>query len=382
VAYDTTLTATGGVTPYTWSVTSGTLPPGMTLTGGGHLLGPATAAGSYPVVITVTDSANPVQTSSRGFTILVVNAQLLNGDFENSLSDWTLLSNDAVLQQSAVAAPVEFVPPLQGNAYTIRPGDQSPGAGLSQTIIATPGAAYDWSVSIAAKDTQNPGGNFPLGTFALRLNGTVVATVTYNDANPHTQTFSGTYTPSTDQIEFKMTFDRGQSSNTSTPRWFVDDAFIGPHALLSALPDAASSGDFIDRGFYLQSYPGTSLSSVTLWMKAATAGTYTIAMTARQNTYNGTVIGTSTATFALPGNLSSNTPVTFSFPSPAVPLGTLVTFAMSQVSPPGLTVYYNVCVTATCSANNPIIQTNGTTPPLDTFRRNGIAFRITGAGGQ
>ena len=225
-----------------------------------------------------------------------------------------------------------------------------------------------------------------MGTFELLMNGTVVATVTYNDANPHSQTFSGTYTPSIDQIEFKMVFNRASHSFTDHPQWFVDDAFIGPPALISILPDALSSGDFIDRGFYLPSYPGTSLSSVTLWMKAATAGTYTVAMTARLSAYNGPVVGASTATFILPANLNANTPVTFSFPSPAVTPGTLVTFAMTQVSPAptGATadVYYNVCVTDTCSANNPIIQTNGTTPPLDTFRRNGIAIRLTGSGGQ
>ena len=116
------------------------------------------------------------------------------------------------------------------------------------------------------------------------------------------------------------------------------------------------------------------------------AGTYSVAMTARQNAYDGPVIGTSTATVTLPANLNSDTPVTFLFPSPAVPQNALVTFAMTQVNPPPSgqfpDVYYNVCNTAPCSTNNPIIETEGTTPPLDTFRRNGVAVRITGGGGQ
>ncbi len=46
-AYTDTLTATGGTTPYTWSVNAGSLPPGITLTSAGVLTGTPTAAGSY-----------------------------------------------------------------------------------------------------------------------------------------------------------------------------------------------------------------------------------------------------------------------------------------------------------------------------------------------
>jgi hypothetical protein len=384
VAYDTTLTAAGGVAPYTWSLTSGAVPPGLALTAAGQLLGTATAAGSYPVVIKVTDAATPAQTSSRSFTIRVLNPQLLNGDFENGLADWTLLSNDVELQQGVFAATEQFTPPLQGNAYRIRPGDQSPGAGLSQTIVATPGQPYSWSVTVAAREFQNPGEADPLGTFELLLNGTVVATVTYNDADPHSQTFSGTYTPSTDQIEFKMVFNRGSNSFTDHPQWFVDDAFIGLPALIFVAPDP-SGGDFIDRGFYIRNYPGTSLSSVTLWMTGAVANTYTLNMTVRSGAYNGALIGSSNQTVALPALGNALVPVTFFFPSsPAVAQGSLVTFAMTQTNPvkegtPD--VYYNVPETGACTANFPIVQTNGTAPPLDTCRRDGVSIRLTGGGG-
>jgi hypothetical protein len=41
-----TLTATGGTAPYTFSVTTGSLPPGMSLSTAGVLSGTPTAAGS------------------------------------------------------------------------------------------------------------------------------------------------------------------------------------------------------------------------------------------------------------------------------------------------------------------------------------------------
>jgi hypothetical protein len=58
VAYNQTLTASGGTGPYTFSVQSGTLPAGLTLTAGGVLSGTPTAAGSSTVTIQATDAAS------------------------------------------------------------------------------------------------------------------------------------------------------------------------------------------------------------------------------------------------------------------------------------------------------------------------------------
>ena len=55
-AYAQTLTASGGAAPYTFSVVSGTLPAGLTLTAGGVLSGTPTTAGSSTVVIRATDA--------------------------------------------------------------------------------------------------------------------------------------------------------------------------------------------------------------------------------------------------------------------------------------------------------------------------------------
>jgi len=56
VAYSVQLTATGGVTPYTWSITSGTLPTGIALSSSGLLSGTPTATGTFSLVIQVQDS--------------------------------------------------------------------------------------------------------------------------------------------------------------------------------------------------------------------------------------------------------------------------------------------------------------------------------------
>ncbi|OCJ12873.1 hypothetical protein A6U87_06070 [Rhizobium sp. AC44/96] len=55
-ALDITLSATGGGGAYSYSVTEGTLPPGVTLSPAGEFLGATTTDGSYTFTVTATDS--------------------------------------------------------------------------------------------------------------------------------------------------------------------------------------------------------------------------------------------------------------------------------------------------------------------------------------
>jgi len=69
-AYSDALTVGGGTAPYTWSVSTGTAPPGLTLNASSGLLsGTPTAAGSYTFTVLVTDSSG--KTASTPVTLLV-----------------------------------------------------------------------------------------------------------------------------------------------------------------------------------------------------------------------------------------------------------------------------------------------------------------------
>jgi subtilisin family serine protease len=72
VAYNATLGATGGVTPYSWSVTAGSLPTGLTLGSTGTIGGTPSAAGTFGFTVTVTDSASPQVTATKDLSITVV----------------------------------------------------------------------------------------------------------------------------------------------------------------------------------------------------------------------------------------------------------------------------------------------------------------------
>ncbi|WP_216363487.1 putative Ig domain-containing protein [Subtercola boreus] len=73
VAYSRMLTVTNGTSPFTWSVSAGALPPGLTLgTSSGVLAGTPTTAGSYTFTVQIVDAS--AQTASRSVTIVIAAA--------------------------------------------------------------------------------------------------------------------------------------------------------------------------------------------------------------------------------------------------------------------------------------------------------------------
>jgi len=71
-AYSANMSATGGTAPYTYSLVSGTLPPGLTLSGTGAISGTPTTAGTYQFATKVVDAKG--KTDATTCTIVVVGA--------------------------------------------------------------------------------------------------------------------------------------------------------------------------------------------------------------------------------------------------------------------------------------------------------------------
>ncbi|AAW77729.1 hemagglutinin [Xanthomonas oryzae pv. oryzae KACC 10331] len=74
-AYSQTLSASGGTPGYTFVVSAGTLPAGLTLSASGVLSGTPTASGSFNFTVTATDSGAPTS-GSRAYTLTVAGANV------------------------------------------------------------------------------------------------------------------------------------------------------------------------------------------------------------------------------------------------------------------------------------------------------------------
>jgi hypothetical protein len=73
IPYSTTSQATGGKTLYSWSVASGALPTGLTLSSStGSISGTPTTAGTYKFTVEVTDSTTPTaQSATQALSITI-----------------------------------------------------------------------------------------------------------------------------------------------------------------------------------------------------------------------------------------------------------------------------------------------------------------------
>jgi len=70
-AYSQQIQATGGVTPYSWSLYSGALPSGLSLSSGGLVSGTPTASGTSYFTVQVQDSQNPADSDTQALSIVV-----------------------------------------------------------------------------------------------------------------------------------------------------------------------------------------------------------------------------------------------------------------------------------------------------------------------
>src|SRR4051794_20908979 len=68
--FSQTLSAIFGTPPYTWSITSGELPPGVTLDDTGAISGTAEEAGEFHFTVQVTDSSGAV--AEKDFVVNVL----------------------------------------------------------------------------------------------------------------------------------------------------------------------------------------------------------------------------------------------------------------------------------------------------------------------
>lgn len=163
VLYSQVITASGGAAPYTFTVTAGSLPPGLALDPTtGVLSGTPTTAGPYNFTITATDMNGCL--GSRNYTLLIngpgclpiffTPVSLPNGTVGKPYSQVISATGGSTPPYTFTVLPPDTLPP--GLALTQPPvGPPS----LSALLSGTPTAAGTYTFTIVATDSSDPACN-------------------------------------------------------------------------------------------------------------------------------------------------------------------------------------------------------------------------------
>jgi len=147
IAYSQNLAAAGGLPPYTWSLTSGALPSGITLTSGGTLIGTPTSAGNTTFSVRVVDTSS--LSTTKAFSLTVSNGVTITS---TSLPTGTV----GVPYSATLAATGGTAPYIN---WTVASGSLPPGLNLNSSIGVISGtpsssAGTPFSFSITVKDSK------------------------------------------------------------------------------------------------------------------------------------------------------------------------------------------------------------------------------------
>ena len=146
-SYSNSLQATGGTTPYTWSITSGSLPAGLSIAANGTISGTPTAAGTSTFTAKVADAGSPAQTKSASLSLTVASNSL--AITSSSLGAGTVGSNySATLQATGGTSPYK---------WTVTTGSLPAGLTLAAStgvISGKPTTSGNFSFGVTAKDSS------------------------------------------------------------------------------------------------------------------------------------------------------------------------------------------------------------------------------------
>lgn len=145
--YVMALAAGGGLKPYTWSITAGTLPPGIGLdTATGLLSGAPATGGTFTVELSVRDSQSTPATVSKSFTVTAAIAPL---------AITTTALPDGAVGAAYKATLLTGAGGVKPYLWSVAAGTLPPGIGLASStgvIGGTPAAAGTYPVTIKVED--------------------------------------------------------------------------------------------------------------------------------------------------------------------------------------------------------------------------------------
>ena len=153
-AYSQAFTANGGTATYTYAITAGSLPAGITLSSGGLLSGTPTAGGTFNFTITATDSSTGTgpYTGSHAYT-LVANAPTI------TLSPASL---PAATVASSYSQSISASGGTSSYSFAVTAGSLPAGLTLASngSLSGTPTAGGTFNFTVTATDSSTGTGPF------------------------------------------------------------------------------------------------------------------------------------------------------------------------------------------------------------------------------
>jgi uncharacterized protein YhjY with autotransporter beta-barrel domain len=332
-AYAQSLSASGGAAPYTYSVTAGALPPGVTLASNGTLSGTPTASGNFNFTLTATDSSTGTGpfTGSRAYS-LTVNAPTMSVS-PASLTAGTINSAyGATISASGGTSPYTFA--LTSGALP---------AGLTLTsagvLSGTPTVMGTFNFTVTATDASTGTGPFTASrAYTLVING---PTITISPATLSNGAIATAYATTT-----------LSASGGTAPYAFAVTAGALPAGLslsatgdLSGVPTAAGTFNFTVTATDSSTGSGAPFTGSRAYSLVIDGATITVSPGTLPN---GTIGNAYTATTL--SAAGGTAPYTFSISAGALPAGLSLGASGSLSGTPTVSGIFNFTVSATDSS--------------------------------
>jgi len=265
------LAASGGTLPYTWSITSGTLPLGLTLNPAtGVISGTPTelSSGQVPFTVQLVDSGSPLRKTTQQVSLTVVDApvvatssldgattgtkysQTLAGKFGTPPYTWSVIPGQgelpAGLTLDSVSGEISGIPSTPGtSAFAVQAADST-----KPSQVATQHLSIAVADPLSINTLELPGGvvNAPYSRALSASGGTLPYTWSVASGtlpaglslDPATGVISGTPTKAADTSPFTVTVkDSGHPQRVTNPQQLDLVVVSGLTVTTSSLPQAA-----------------------------------------------------------------------------------------------------------------------------------------------